>query len=423
VAPAYNRDPALCGAIADGCEKEMGMAEQSSLIPNGMDWQSQIYLRGLMGGGPAVPITHALLEQKAKDALGPEAWDYLAGGAGGEDTIRANLEAFRRWRIVPRMLRNVSQRDLSVDLLGQRLPAPVVLGPVGVQEIMHPEADLPAARAAASLGIPFVLSTVSSRSIEQVAQAMGGAVRWYQLYWSKDPEIAASMLARAERAGYRAIVVTLDTNILGWRERDLQRAYLPFLRAKGVANYFSDPVFRSRLAAPPEEDPAAAVRLWSEIFSNTSLTWDDLSFLRKHTRLPILLKGILHAEDAAKAVAAGVDGIIVSNHGGRQVDGAIASLDALPAVVDAVRGQIPVLLDSGVRRGSDALKALALGARAVLLGRLYIWGLAAGGEEGVREVVQNFVAEFDLTMALSGYTSCREVDSSALEFQKDSSRV
>ena len=399
------------------------MAEQSSLIPNGMDWQSQIYLRGLMGGGPAVPITHALLEQKAKDALGPEAWDYLAGGAGGEDTIRANLEAFRRWRIVPRMLRNVSQRDLSVDLLGQRLPAPVVLGPVGVQEIMHPEADLPAARAAASLGIPFVLSTVSSRSIEQVAQAMGGAVRWYQLYWSKDPEIAASMLARAERAGYRAIVVTLDTNILGWRERDLQRAYLPFLRAKGVANYFSDPVFRSRLAAPPEEDPAAAVRLWSEIFSNTSLTWDDLSFLRKHTRLPILLKGILHAEDAAKAVAAGVDGIIVSNHGGRQVDGAIASLDALPAVVDAVRGQIPVLLDSGVRRGSDALKALALGARAVLLGRLYIWGLAAGGEEGVREVVQNFVAEFDLTMALSGYTSCREVDSSALEFQKDSSRV
>ncbi len=399
------------------------MAEQSSLIPNGMDWQLQIYLRGLMGGGPAVPITHALLEQKAKDALGPEAWDYLAGGAGGEDTIRANLEAFRRWRIVPRMLRNVSQRDLSVDLLGQRLPAPVVLGPVGVQEIMHPEADLPAARAAASLGIPFVLSTVSSRSIEQVAQAMGGAVRWYQLYWSKDPEIAASMLARAERAGYRAIVVTLDTNILGWRERDLQRAYLPFLRAKGVANYFSDPVFRSRLAAPPEEDPAAAVRLWSEIFSNTSLTWDDLSFLRKHTRLPILLKGILHAEDAAKAVAAGVDGIIVSNHGGRQVDGAIASLDALPAVVDAVRGQIPVLLDSGVRRGSDALKALALGARAVLLGRLYIWGLAAGGEEGVREVVQNFVAEFDLTMALSGYTSCREVDSSALEFQKDSSRV
>lgn len=395
------------------------MAEQSSLIPNGMDWQSQIYLRGLMGGGPAVPIAHAHLEQKAKDALSPEAWDYLAGGAGGEDTIRANLEAFRRWRIVPRMLRNVSQRDLSVELLGQRLPAPVLLGPVGVQEIMHPEADLPAARAAASLGIPFVLSTVGSRSIEQVAQAMGGAPRWYQLYWSKDSEFTTSLVTRAERAGYSAIVVTLDTNILGWRERDLQRAYLPFLRAKGVANYFSDPVFRSRLSAPPEEDPAAAVRLWSEVFSNTSLTWDDLSFLRQHTRLPILLKGILHAEDAAKAVAAGVDGIIVSNHGGRQVDGAIASLDALPAVVDAVRGQIPVLLDSGVRRGSDAFKALALGARAVLLGRLYIWGLAAGGEDGVREVVQNFVADLDLTMALSGCTSCRELDASALEPEKD----
>jgi lactate 2-monooxygenase len=395
------------------------MGEQSSLVPNGMDWQSQVYLRGLMGQTPAVPIALALLEQKAKDALRPEAWDYVAGGAGGEATVRANLQAFHRWRIVPRMLRDVSQRDLSVELLGTRLPAPVLLGPVGVQEIVHPEAELPAARAAASLGIPFVLSTAGSRSIEQVAQAMGGSPRWYQLYWSKDPEIAASMLARAERTGYSAIVVTLDTFVLGWRERDLQRLYLPFLRGEGVANFFSDPVFRSRLAAPPEKDLAAAVRLWSNIFSNPALTWDDLPFLRRHTRLPILLKGILHSEDATKAVAAGVDGIIVSNHGGRQVDGAIPALDALPAVVEAVRGRIPVLFDSGIRRGADAFKALALGARAVLLGRLYLWGLAVAGEQGVCEVVQNFVAEFDLTMALSGCKSCRELNSSFLVPEKD----
>lgn len=395
------------------------MGEQSSLVPNGMDWQSRLYLRGLMGQTPAVPIALALLEQKAKDALRPEAWDYVAGGAGGEATVRANLEAFHRWRIVPRMLRNVSERDISVELLGIRLPAPVLLGPIGVQEIVHPEADLPAARAAASLGIPFVLSTAGSRSIEQVAQAVGGSPRWYQLYWSKDAEIAASMLARAERAGYSAIVVTLDTFALGWRERDLQRLYLPFLRGEGVANFFSDPVFRSRLAAPPEKDLAAAVSLWSKIFSNPALTWDDLPFLRRHTRLPILLKGILHSEDAAKAVAAGVDGIIVSNHGGRQVDGAIPALDALPAVVEAVRGRIPVLFDSGIRRGADAFKALALGARAVLLGRLYLWGLAVAGEQGVREVVQNFVADFDLTMALSGCKSCRELDSSFLVPEKD----
>jgi lactate 2-monooxygenase len=395
------------------------MGEQSSLVPNGMDWQSQVYLRGLMGQTPAVPIALALLEQKAKDALRPEAWDYVAGGAGGEATVRANLQAFHRWRIVPRMLRDVSQRDLSVELLGTRLPAPVLLGPVGVQEIVHPEAELPAARAAASLGIPFVLSTAGSRSIEQVAQAMGGSPRWYQLYWSKDPEIAASMLARAERTGYSAIVVTLDTFVLGWRERDLQRLYLPFLRGEGVANFFSDPVFRSRLAAPPEKDLAAAVRLWSNIFSNPALTWDDLPFLRRHTRLPILLKGILHSEDATKAVAAGVDGIIVSNHGGRQVDGAIPALDALPAVVETVRGRIPVLFDSGIRRGADAFKALALGARAVLLGRLYLWGLAVAGEQGVCEVVQNFVADFDLTMALSGCKSCRELDSSFLVPEKD----
>lgn len=390
------------------------MSSLSDPAFDGMQYQTQIYVRGLMGQRSSVPISILHLEERARLALRPEAWDYVAGGAGSEDTMRANREAIRKWRIVPRMLRDVSRRDLSVELLGRRFPAPVLLGPVGVQSIVHADAELASARAAASLGVPFVYSTAASRTIEQVAEAMGAAPRWYQLYWSRDNEIAASMLGRAERAGYSAVVVTLDTNILGWRPRDLDRAYLPFLRSEGVACFFSDPVFRSRLAAPPEDDPVAAVRLWGNVFGNAALQWDDLPFLRRHTRLPILLKGIEHPEDAAKALAAGMDGIIVSNHGGRQVDGAVGALDALPGVVDAVQGKIPVLFDSGIRQGSDAFKALALGARAVLLGRLYIYGLAVAGEDGVREVLQNFIADFDLTLALSGYRSCAELSPDAL---------
>ncbi len=381
----------------------------------GMERQLEIYQSGLMGRKSCVPAPLALLEQKAKEVLSPEAYDYVAGGAGGEETIRANLEAFRRWRIVPRMLRDVSQRDLSVEVVGFPLPAPVLLAPIGVQSIVHPEAEMAVARAAASIGIPFVLSTAASRTLEEVAQAMGNAPGWYQLYWGKDPELTASMVTRAERAGYKAIVVTLDTAMLGWRERDLHYPYLPFLRGEGLANYFSDPVFRANLSQPPEQDPAAAVRYWASIYSNTALTWDSLGFLRQHTQLPIVLKGILHPDDARKAVDCGVDGVIVSNHGGRQVDGAIAALDALPKVAKAVKGRIPVLFDSGIRRGADAFKAIALGARAVLLGRPYMWGLALAGEQGVHEVALNFLADFDLTLALSGYTSCRELNESALE--------
>jgi lactate 2-monooxygenase len=343
------------------------------------------------------------------------AYDYVAGGAGGENTMRANLEAFYRWRIVPRMLRNVSQRDMSVELLGAKLPAPVLLGPVGVQGIVHRDAELASGRAAAAMGLPFVLSTVSSQPIEKVAQAMGGGTRWFQLYWGKNPDLTASMLERAEKAGFTALIVTLDTSMLGWRERDLEHGYLPFFTGEGLPNYFSDPVFRAALAEPPEKNPAAAIQLWASIFTNTTLTWNDLSFLRQHTKLPILLKGILHAEDAARAVDCGVEGLIVSNHGGRQVDGAIASLDALPGVVKAVGGKIPVLFDSGIRRGADIMKALALGARAVLVARLYIWGLAVAGETGVRDAVLNLLADFDLSMALSGFTSPRELSPAVLQ--------
>jgi isopentenyl diphosphate isomerase/L-lactate dehydrogenase-like FMN-dependent dehydrogenase len=205
-------------------------------------------------------------------------------------------------------------------------------------------------------------------------------------------------------------VVTLDTSMLAWRERDLQHAYLPFILGQGLANYFSDPVFRALLSQPPEQNPAAAIQLWSSLFSNTALTWRDIPFLEKHTSVPIILKGVLHPEDAARALDAGVDALIVSNHGGRQVDGAVASLDALPAIVREVKGRVPVLFDSGIRRGADVLKALALGARAVLLGRLYSWGLAVAGEQGVRDVVLNLLADLDLTLALSGHTSCQTLD-------------
>jgi len=395
------------------------MSDQTpnSPIPSGMQRQQQIYTLGLTGGALSVPVSLALLEQKAKEILPPPAFDYVAGGASGEDTVRANREAFYRWRIVPRMLRDVSQRSLSVELFGAQLPAPVILGPVGVQAILHKDGEVASARAAAALGLPFTFSTAASRSIEEVARAADGAgsgVRWFQLYWGKNPDLTASMLQRAERAGCKALVVTLDTSMLAWRERDLQHAYLPFILGQGLGNYFSDPVFRALLPQPPEQNPAAAIQLWSSLFSNTALTWRDIPFLRRHTPLPIILKGILHAEDAGHALDAGVDGVIVSNHGGRQVDGAIATLEALPAVVREVNGRVPVLFDGGIRRGADIFKALALGARAVLLGRLYTWGLAVAGEPGVRDVVLNLLADLDLTLALSGHTSCRSLDASAL---------
>jgi lactate 2-monooxygenase len=395
------------------------MSEQTPISPiaSGPLRQQQIYTLGLTGSALSVPVSLSLLEQKAKEILSPPAFDYVAGGASGEDTMRANREAFYRWRIVPRMLRDVSQRDLRVELFGVQMPAPVILGPVGVQGILHAEGELASARAAAALGLPFTLSTAASRPIEEVALAAdsaGNGVRWFQLYWGKNPELTASMLQRAERAGYKALVVTLDTSMLAWRERDLQHAYLPFILGQGLGNYFSDPVFRSLLPQPPEQNPAAAIQLWSTLFSNTALTWRDIPFLRKHTSLPIILKGILHPEDAARAVDAAVDGLVVSNHGGRQVDGAIATLDALPPIVRQVNGRVPVLFDGGIRRGADVFKALALGARAVILGRLYTWGLALAGEQGVRDVVLNLLADLDLTLALSGHASCRALDASAL---------
>jgi isopentenyl diphosphate isomerase/L-lactate dehydrogenase-like FMN-dependent dehydrogenase len=408
--------------------------------------QSDVYLAGLRGRRAPVPFELGKLERSARRRMTRRAYAYVAGGAGLESTIAANRAAFDRRRIVPRMLRDVSVRDTSVELFGRRLPAPFLLAPIGALELVHSEADLAVARAAAAEGVPMIFSSQASKAMEECAAAMGDSPRWFQLYWSTSDEVVASFVRRAEACGCEAVVLTLDTTMLGWRCRDLDLAYLPFALGKGIAQYTSDPVFTGGLrpakverSGPPTPTAVrsllqaarsypgrlvpnlrsgmgiAAVRTFLETYSRPSLTWDDLASLRGLTRLPILLKGILHPADARLALEHGVDGIVVSNHGGRQVDGAIASLDALPAIAGEVQDRVPILLDSGVRGGADALKALALGATAVLIGRPYVYGLALAGEQGVREVIRNFRAEFDLTLGLCGYASAAGLGPECLE--------
>jgi lactate 2-monooxygenase len=373
------------------------------------NFQNSIYLAGLGGAVPELPLTYAALEAAARERLRPEAYGYIAGAAGSEDTLRANVEAFQAHRLVPRMLRGAAERDHSIPLFGRSHPAPVLLAPIGVQTLAHPEGELASARAAAALGLTYVLSTASSHSIEAVAEASGAGPRWYQLYWPRQFELAASFVSRAERAGYEAVVVTLDTFYLAWRPRDLAAGFLPFLKGEGVAIYWSDPVFRAGLEKAPEEDLGAAALHWVSLYSDPTLRWDGLARLREHTRLPILLKGILHPEDARQAASLGLDGVIVSNHGGRQVDGAVAALQALPGVVAAVPPDFPVLFDSGIRTGTDIVKALALGARSVLIGRPWLWGLALAGAAGAEHVLRCLLAEYDLTMALVGARSPAEL--------------
>lgn len=382
------------------------MSRRSGTQPSpGMRRQLDIYQAGVEGHKPTLPLAWPDLEERARADLTEEAFGYLAGGAGSEETMTSNREAFRRWKIVPRMLQGVTKRDLSVELVDRRLPVPLLLAPIGVQGIMHRDGEVAVARAAAASGIPVVLSTVSSKTLEDVAEEMGESPRWFQLYWPTDPELTNSFLERAEGAGYEALVITVDTLLLAWRPRDLDNAYLPFLFGEGLANYFSDPVFRASLEVPPEQDPGPAVQRFADVFANPGLSWDHLSFIREHSSLPFFLKGILRPDDARRAVDAGAAGIVVSNHGGRQIDGEIAALDALPAIVDAAGDDLRVVLDSGVRTGSDVLKAMALGASAVMIGRPYVWALAIAGEDGVREYLENLVAEIDLTLGLAGYES------------------
>lgn len=378
------------------------------------DYYREIYALGLGGETPSIPVAVAELERLAAAAMDERAANYVFAGAGSEDTMDANREAFRRRRIVPRMLRDVAARDLSTTLLGTAMPAPLMLAPIGVQKVVHPEGELATARAAAGLGVPMIASTASAFTMEEIAEAAGEAPRWFQLYWPNDRALAASFVERAETAGYGAIVLTVDTFVPGWKPRDLQQAWLPFLNGVGVANYFQDPVFRAALDETPEENVGAATGHFLGIQANPSLSWDDLAWLREQTELPILIKGIQHVDDALEAAKRGIDGIVVSNHGGRQVDGAVASLDALPTIAEAVGDDLTILFDSGVRSGSDAIKALALGADAVCLGRPYIWGLALEGQQGVETVLKMVLAELDLTMALCGYTSPDQLGPGAL---------
>ena len=378
------------------------------MLEPGSQVQNAIYL----AGGAEWPVSPDDWEAGARERLEQGPFDYVAGGAGSEATVRANREAFERRRLRPRMLTGNAERDLAVEVLGLRSPAPFLLGPVGVLSIVHPEAELGVARASKATGVPMVLSSAASTSLEDVAAELGESQRWFQLYWWGDRELAGSLVDRAGAAGYGAIVVTLDTLTLGWRDRDLRNGYLPFLGGEGLAQFFSDPLFRERLDAPPEEDLQTASLMALAAFPNLALTWSDLAWLRERTELPVVVKGILTAEDARLALDHGVDGIVVSNHGGRQVDGAVASLDALVEVRDEVGSEATVLMDGGVRRGSDIVKALALGAEAVLLGRLYAYGLAVGGAAGVEAVIRQLAAELDLTMALAGVSSARGVDAS-----------
>ena len=376
------------------------------------DFQNEVYLKGLLGEPPTLPFGWRETEAAAHAVMTPGAVGYVAGGAGGEDTMAANRAAFDRWRLVPRMLRGIpAQRDHATTLLGTTMPAPVLLAPIGVLSIVHPDAESGAARAAAALGLTMVVSTAGSQTMEDVAAAAPGGPRWFQLYWPADRELAASFVARAEAAGYEALVVTLDTWQLGWRPRDLSQAYLPFLKAEGVANYFSDPVFQRGL---PEGDEGAAVLKFVGLFNNPALTWDDLAWLRGQTSLPIVLKGLQHPDDVRRATDAGVQAVVCSNHGGRQVDGAVGSLDALPGLVE-VAGELPVLFDSGIRTGADAAKALALGATAVLLGRPWVHGLALAGEAGVHHVLRSFLADLDLQVGLSGHRTVHELSRESLQ--------
>jgi len=411
-----------------------------------IDRQKEIYLNGFAGIQPSVPVSTSELEDVAKKIMSVQAYAYIAGGAGNESTLRSNRAAFEKYKIIPRMLRDVSVRDISIELFGQKLSSPLLLAPIGVLEMAHPEADLAVGKAATSLDIPYIFSNQSSKPMEAVAAAMGNSPHWFQLYWSKSNELVKSFVERAEKCGCSAIVVTLDTTVLGWRTRDLDLAYLPFLEGKGIAQYTSDPVFQKLM---DESEPAAkrnitmqsirglidmvnnypggnffsklksgrpikAVQKFVSIYSNPALSWEDLKFLKTITKLPVLLKGILHPDDARKAIGYGMNGIIVSNHGGRQVDGSISTLEALPGIVEAVQGKIPVLMDSGIRGGADIFKALTLGAKAVCIGRPYVYGLAIAGEQGVKEVLQNTLTDFELTMALAGCATISEITRGAL---------
>jgi lactate 2-monooxygenase len=350
------------------------------------------------------PICFADLEKAVAKKIEAGPFGYIRSGAGGEQTLRNNRAAFEKYSIVPRFLNDVSNVDTSIHLFGKTYPTPLLFAPVGMNGMVHDEGELAVARAAQNLNIPYIQSTVSTYALEEVAQAAPSATKWFQLYWSTNEEIAFSMAARAEAAGFEAIVLTVDTVMLGWREEDVRNQFSPLKLGYARGNYMNDPVFTATL--PDDSFESYVQGVLQNVFHPT-LNWAHVRELKKRTNLPILLKGILHPEDAKLAIDNGIDGIIVSNHGGRQLDGVIGSLDALPAIAEAVNGQIPIILDSGVYRGMDALKALALGADAVAIGRPFVYGLALEGQQGVEKVMTNLYDELKVSIALAGATSVK----------------
>jgi lactate 2-monooxygenase len=384
-------------------------------VPAYGDYQNEIYLAGLMRGvRPKLPVDFKTLEQQASAAMPEDVLSYVQGGCGNERTQDVNVSAFDHWGLVPRMMVDASQRDLSVNLLGMKLPTPLFMCPIGVIGMCAPDShgDLATARAAAATGVPMVASTLSNDPLEAVAKELGNTPGIFQLYTPKLTAVTESLVHRAEASGFKAIVVTLDTWLTGWRPRDLNTANFPQLRGHALANYFSDPAFRASLAKPPEQDGAAAVMQWASIFGKP-LAWSDLPWLRSLTKLPLVLKGICHPDDARRAIDGGVDAIYCSNHGGRQANGGLAAIDMLPAVV-AASGTTPVLFDSGIRSGTDMIKALALGATAVGVGRPYAYGLALDGVAGIVHVLRCLLAEADLLMAVDGYPTLADLRAAGL---------
>ncbi len=377
--------------------------------------QNEIYNAGLQGILPQFPVDFATLEKRAHEALGPSLTNYVAGGCGDEHTQDANASAFHHWGMVPRMMVDTQERDLSIDLFGMKLPTPLFMAPIGLtgEATQDKHGDIAAAQASAATGVPLCASTLANDSLEDVNEACGDTPGFFQLYTPRHKGLAESLIGRAEAAGYKALVVTLDTWVTGWRPRDLNASNFPQLRGKVLHNYFCDPVFRSLLEKPPEVDPQTAIMTWAATFGQV-LTWDDMKWLKSVTKLPIVLKGICHPDDAKMAVDTGADGIYCSNHGGRQANGGIATIDLLEDVVKA-SGDVPVLFDSGIRSGTDAIKALAMGATAVGVGRPYTYGLALGGAKGAEFVLRSILAEADLLMAVNGYSTLADVRAAGVQ--------
>ena len=376
------------------------------------NYQDELYAQGRRGDAPQYPIALADLEEKASHMMTPKTWGYVAGGAGNEQTQRANVAAFERWGLYPRMLVAPEERDLSIDLFGNTFPSPIFIAPIGVYGpcAQDGHGDLHCAEASARTGVPFFAGTLSADPMEDVVPLLGDTTGFFQLYTPPDRDLAASLVHRAEKAGLKGIAVTLDTWVTGWRPRDLRGAHYPQVPSTCLTNYTSDPEFRKRLG--PDDDPVETFIRNLPIFGGP-FRWEDLEWLRAETDLPIMAKGICHPDDARRVKDYGVDAVYCSNHGGRQANGGLTTLECLPGVVEAADG-LPVLFDSGVRSGSDVIKALALGATAVGIGRPIAYGLAIGGAAGVEHVLRMILAEADLIMAVDGYPTIGDLTPEAL---------